>query len=247
MLAACAEHEAGGVRARATPERSRAPQRFPTCPGISRTWNSIAPMATAVTPEPAVDVGLHLGGDRRRCRLHRAFVVDVFSRQIFGWNVAHAMRTDFVLDALEQAIHQRQAVKDVRSLGIMATVACSTSRCGTPSGWPTPASRRRSAAAVIRTTNALAESVIGLYRTEVHRSSRSVAEPRGGGTRDAAVDGLVQSSSGCSGSSARSRRRNTRRAIASRPRWPESQKRPSEIPGPIQLDSERFRTPPRYR
>jgi putative transposase len=33
-----------------------------------------------------------------------AFVFDVFARRIVGWRVSASMRTDFVLDALEQAI-----------------------------------------------------------------------------------------------------------------------------------------------
>jgi hypothetical protein len=33
--------------------------------------------------------------------------VDVFARRIVGWRVSASMRTDFVLDALEQAIHAR--------------------------------------------------------------------------------------------------------------------------------------------
>ncbi len=36
-----------------------------------------------------------------------AFVIDVFARRIVGWRVSASMRTDFVLDALEQAIHAR--------------------------------------------------------------------------------------------------------------------------------------------
>ena len=38
-----------------------------------------------------------------------AFVIDVFARRIVGWRVSSSMRTDFVLDALEQAIHARCA------------------------------------------------------------------------------------------------------------------------------------------
>ena len=34
-----------------------------------------------------------------------AFVIDVFARRIVGWRVSASMRTDFVLDALEQAIY----------------------------------------------------------------------------------------------------------------------------------------------
>jgi transposase InsO family protein len=36
-----------------------------------------------------------------------AFVVDVFARHLVGWRVARSLRTDFVLDALEQAIYAR--------------------------------------------------------------------------------------------------------------------------------------------
>ena len=38
-----------------------------------------------------------------------AFVIDVFARRIVGWRVAASLRTDFVLDALEQAIYDRCA------------------------------------------------------------------------------------------------------------------------------------------
>src|ERR1700712_5862896 len=37
-----------------------------------------------------------------------AFVTDVFARRIVGWRVSASMRTDFVLDALNQALHDRQ-------------------------------------------------------------------------------------------------------------------------------------------
>ena len=38
--------------------------------------------------------------------LYVAFVIDVFARRIVGWRVS-SMRTDFVLDALEQALYAR--------------------------------------------------------------------------------------------------------------------------------------------
>jgi putative transposase len=34
-------------------------------------------------------------------------VIDVFARRIVGWRVSSSLRTDFVLDALEQAIYAR--------------------------------------------------------------------------------------------------------------------------------------------
>jgi len=44
-----------------------------------------------------------------------AFVIDVFARRIVGWRVSRSMHTDFVLDALEQALYARQG---------MANAAC---------------------------------------------------------------------------------------------------------------------------
>jgi transposase InsO family protein len=44
--------------------------------------------------------------------LYVAFVIDVFARRIVGWRVSDSMRTDFVLDALEQALYARQPERD---------------------------------------------------------------------------------------------------------------------------------------
>jgi len=41
-----------------------------------------------------------------------AFVTDAFARRIVGWQTSSSMRTDFVLDALEQALHACQPPKD---------------------------------------------------------------------------------------------------------------------------------------
>jgi transposase InsO family protein len=40
-----------------------------------------------------------------------AFVIDVFARYIVGWRVSASMRTDFVLDALEQALCDRRPLR----------------------------------------------------------------------------------------------------------------------------------------
>lgn len=37
-----------------------------------------------------------------------AFIIDAFARRIVGWRVSRHARADFVLDALEQALHERQ-------------------------------------------------------------------------------------------------------------------------------------------
>jgi putative transposase len=44
--------------------------------------------------------------------LYVAFVIDVFARHIVGWRVSSSMHTDFVLDALEQALYARQPERD---------------------------------------------------------------------------------------------------------------------------------------
>jgi transposase InsO family protein len=41
-----------------------------------------------------------------------AFVIDVFARRIVGWRVSSSMQTDFVLDALEQALYARRHERD---------------------------------------------------------------------------------------------------------------------------------------
>jgi putative transposase len=40
-----------------------------------------------------------------------AFVIDVFARRIVGWRVSRTAQADFVLDALEQALHDRRPTK----------------------------------------------------------------------------------------------------------------------------------------
>jgi len=46
-------------------------------------------------------------------RLYFAFLIDVFSRMIVGWQIASHMRTDLVLDALRMALGTRQPGADI--------------------------------------------------------------------------------------------------------------------------------------
>ena len=41
-----------------------------------------------------------------------AFVIIVYARRIVGWRVSSSICTDFVLDALEQALFDRQPERD---------------------------------------------------------------------------------------------------------------------------------------
>jgi putative transposase len=56
--------------------------------------------------QSALGLGLHVRRDWRGF-VYTAFVIDVFARRIVGWRVSSSLRTDFVLDALEQAISAR--------------------------------------------------------------------------------------------------------------------------------------------
>ena len=42
--------------------------------------------------------------------LYVAFVIDVFARRIVGWRVSRTAQASFVLDALEQALHERRPI-----------------------------------------------------------------------------------------------------------------------------------------
>lgn len=95
-----------------------------------------------------------------------AFVIDVFARRIVGWRVSASLRTDFVLDALEQAIYERRdaGVVDLVHHSDRGTQYLSmryTERLAEAGIAPSVGSRGDSY------DNALAESIIGLFKTEV--------------------------------------------------------------------------------
>lgn len=98
--------------------------------------------------------------------VYAAFVIDVFSRMIVGWRVATSMRTDLVLDALEQALHQRDITESLihhSDRGSQYVAFRYTERLA-------EAGVERSIGSVGDSyDNALAESVIGLYKTELIR------------------------------------------------------------------------------
>jgi putative transposase len=95
-----------------------------------------------------------------------AFVIDVFARRIVGWRVSSSLATDFVLDALEQAIYDRRraGVNDLVHHSDRGTQYLSmryTDRLVEAGIEPSVGSRGDSY------DNALAESIIGLFKTEV--------------------------------------------------------------------------------
>lgn len=93
-----------------------------------------------------------------------AFVIDVFARCIVGWRVSRAMQTDLVLDALEQALHARQVGDGLihhSDRGCQYLSIRYTERLQQVGAEPSVGSTGDSY------DNAMAESIIGLYKTEV--------------------------------------------------------------------------------
>jgi putative transposase len=95
-----------------------------------------------------------------------AFVIDVFARRIVGWRVSSSLTSDFVLDALEQAIYDRRrtGADDLVHHSDRGTQYLSmryTDRLTEAGIDPSVGSRGDSY------DNALAESIIGLFKTEV--------------------------------------------------------------------------------
>jgi putative transposase len=100
-------------------------------------------------------------------KVYAAFVIDCYSRFVVGWRLADHMRTDLPLDALEMALWQRRVHKgqtihhsdhgsQYLSIRYTATLAAAGLNC--------------SAGTVGDSyDNALAETVIGLYKTELVR------------------------------------------------------------------------------
>jgi len=98
-----------------------------------------------------------------------ALVIDAFARRVVGWRVSRSMQAQFVLDALEQALHKRRPVQDTGLIhhsdrGSQYVSIKYTERLAEAGIEPSVGSVGDSY------DNALAETVIGLFKAEViHR------------------------------------------------------------------------------
>jgi putative transposase len=95
------------------------------------------------------------------------FVIDAFSRFLVGWQASRSLRTDLALDALEMAIWRRQAQLDGlvhhSDRGSQYLSIRYTERLAEAGAVTSVGSRGDSY------DNALAETIIGLYKTELIR------------------------------------------------------------------------------
>ena len=98
-----------------------------------------------------------------------AFVIDAYSRRIVGWRVSSSLRSELALDALEQAICEREQEGDEQLVhhsdrGVQYLSIRYTKRLAEAGIEPSVGSTGDSY------DNALAETIIGLFKTEViHR------------------------------------------------------------------------------
>jgi putative transposase len=95
-----------------------------------------------------------------------AFIIDVYARLIVGWRVSNSLKTELVLDALEQALYSRTGTEGLVHHSDRGTQYLSiryTERL-------IEAGIQSSVGSVGDSyDNALAETIIGLYKTEVIR------------------------------------------------------------------------------
>jgi len=99
-----------------------------------------------------------------------AFVIDAFSRMIVGWKVSTSLRSDLALDALEMAIWRRRDLAGLvhhSDRGVQYLAIRYTERLAEAGAVASVGSRGDSY------DNALAETVNGLFKTEVIRRQKS--------------------------------------------------------------------------
>ena len=116
---------------------------------------------TAPRPDPYTYVATWSGF------VYAAFIVDAFSRYIVGWQTSTSLRTDLALDALEMAIWRRQGETEGlihhSDMGVQYLAIRYTQRLAEAGAVTSVGSKGDSF------DNALAETIIGLYKTEVIR------------------------------------------------------------------------------
>ncbi len=153
---------AGAVRGKV--KRTTVPAEVAARPGdlVDRTFSAPAPNRLWVADLTYVATWSGF--------VYVAFVMDVFSRRIVGWRASTSLRTDLALDALEQGLWTRaRDERDVTGLvhhsdrGVQYLAIRYTERLDAAGALRSVGSRGDSY------DNAAAESLIGLYKTELIR------------------------------------------------------------------------------
>ena len=169
--------------------------------------------------------------------VYAAFVIDAFSRKVVGWRVSRSLRSDLALDALEQALYARRGANGLvhdSDRGVQYLSIRYTERLAEAGIEPSVGSIGGAY------DNALAETIIGLYKTEVIEQlgpwqSVTAVELETLAWVDWFNNRRFWSQSGTS------RRPSSRYCTIStwrvQSRWPDSSNRPSGKPGAVHLSS----------
>ena len=107
--------------------------------------------------------------------IYVAFIMDVFSRRLVGWKASRAMTAELVVDALNMAAWQRRHTKLDNLIchtdaGSQYTSVLYTDRIGEIGAAPSIGTVADSF------DNAMAESVMGIFKTELHRNPAVLAQ-----------------------------------------------------------------------
>lgn len=143
---------------RGKPHRTTIPDKSAPCPldKVNRNFKARAPNMLWVADFTYVATWAGF--------VYVAFITDVFARKIVGWRVSRRAHADFVLDALEQAVHERRPgyglVHHSDRGGQYLSIAY-TERLAEAGLEPSVGSVGDSY------DNALAETINGLYKAEV--------------------------------------------------------------------------------
>jgi len=145
-----------------------------------KTWKTTKPDTSAQRPADLVDRQFTVAAPNRLWvadltyvrtwagMVYSAFVMDAFSRRILGWQTSTTLRTDLALDALEMALWTRRK-EDLSGVihhsdrGVQYLSIRYTERLAEAGAVTSVGSRGDSY------DNALAETIIGLYKTELIR------------------------------------------------------------------------------
>jgi putative transposase len=145
-----------------------------------KTWKTTKPDTSAQRPADLVDRQFTVTAPNRLWvadltyvrtwagMTYAAFVMDAYSRRILGWQTSTTLRTDLALDALEMALwtRRKEDVNDVihhSDRGVQYLSIRYTERLAEAGAVTSVGSRGDSY------DNALAETIIGLYKTELIR------------------------------------------------------------------------------
>ena len=149
----------GVVRGKAV--KTTIPDRATPCPADRVNRQFQAPRPNALWVADFTHVATWQGF------VHVAFVIDAYARRIVGWRVSRSARAGFVLDALEQAPHDRRPFQGGlvhhSDRGVQYVSIKYTERLAAAGIEPSVGSVGDSY------DNALAETVIGLFKAEVIR------------------------------------------------------------------------------